>query len=79
VLNGVIEFKKLKTKGLLAKKHIRFIQSCMTILNLDDAAQLEQRFGEQQMNARFVSPVCICFRQDTEEPTDEYRRTWLRI
>jgi hypothetical protein len=54
VLTGVIELKELKTKGLLAKKHMRFIQSCMTILNLEDAAQLEQRFGEQQMNALFL-------------------------
>ena len=54
VLTGVIELKELKTKGLLSNKHMRSIQSCMTILNLDDNAQLEQRFGEHQLNALFL-------------------------
>ena len=54
VLTGIIELKELKTKGLLAKKHMRFLQSCMAILNLDNAAQLEQRFGEQTMKSLFL-------------------------
>ena len=54
MLTGIIELKELKTKGLLAKKHMRFIDSSMAILNLDHAAQLEQRFGEQTMKSLFL-------------------------